>query len=95
MSQISIKSYVAALGYALIVGVPAINGLYTAMYPMLMYAIFGTSRHNSIGALAVICIISSKVVQTSRSSFSDISPIDVARTLAFFAGIFQVCSRIA
>ncbi|XP_022686342.1 prestin-like isoform X2 [Varroa jacobsoni] len=78
------------LGYALIVGVPAINGLYTAMYPMLMYAIFGTSRHNSIGALAVICIISSKVVQTSRSSFSDISPIDVARTLAFFAGIFQL-----
>ena len=63
-----IDSYFAAFGYALIVGVPAVNGLYTAMFPMMMYILLGTSRHNSIGAFAVVCIMTSQVVIKTRAT---------------------------
>ncbi|KAH9380177.1 hypothetical protein HPB48_019638 [Haemaphysalis longicornis] len=35
-------------GYSLLAGVSPIYGLYTSLFPMIMYAIFGSSRHASI-----------------------------------------------
>jgi solute carrier family 26 protein len=37
------------MAYALVAGMPAINGLYMAFYPVLVYIVFCTSRHNSMG----------------------------------------------
>lgn len=39
------------MGYALLANVDAIYGIYTAFFPVLIYCIFGTSRHNSMGKL--------------------------------------------
>ncbi|XP_003742720.1 sulfate transporter [Galendromus occidentalis] len=81
------------LGYSLLVGVNPINGLYTAIFPMLMYSIFGTSRHNSIGAFAVVCVMTSGVVQRASKEFDrdgDEYAVTVVTTLAFFVGIFQL-----
>ena len=38
-----------SMAYALMAGVPAINGLYLAFFAVLLYVFFGTSRHISTG----------------------------------------------
>ena len=42
------------MGYALIAHVNPVFGLYTAFFPAMMYTIFGTSRHSSVGPVAVV-----------------------------------------
>ncbi len=46
-----------AMAYALIAGLPAIYGLYAAILPMLVYAVFGTSRHLTMGPAALIALL--------------------------------------
>jgi SulP family sulfate permease len=38
------------LGYAKIAGMPVVTGLYTLLFPMAVFAIFGSSRHLVVGA---------------------------------------------
>lgn len=37
------------MGYALLGNLPPVVGIYMAFFPVLLYVIFGTSRHNSMG----------------------------------------------
>lgn len=37
------------MGYALLANLPPVTGIYMAFFPVLLYVIFGTSRHNSMG----------------------------------------------
>ncbi|CAB3367199.1 Hypothetical predicted protein [Cloeon dipterum] len=45
------------LGYALLAGVPAVTGIYMALFPNIAYFFLGTSRHNSMGTFAVITLL--------------------------------------
>lgn len=56
------------MGYALLGNVPPIAGIYMAFFPVLVYVIFGTSRHNSMGTFAVISIMVGKVVQSRATA---------------------------
>ncbi|XP_055599343.1 solute carrier family 26 member 10-like [Uranotaenia lowii] len=55
------------MGYALLASVPPIVGIYMAFFPVLVYFILGTSRHNSMGTFAVISIMVGKVVLSYSS----------------------------
>lgn len=45
------------MAYAELAGVPAIYGLYTALFPVLIYAFLGSSRHLSIGPVAISSLL--------------------------------------
>ena len=77
------------MAYALIAGLPPIYGLYAALIPQIVYAIFGTSRQLSVGPVA----IDSLIVASGLGIISILSPeqyILMAISLAFIVGSFQI-----
>lgn len=56
------------MAYGLLAGVSPSSGLYMAFFPTLVYFVFGTSRHISVGTLSVISLMTLKVVQTYSTS---------------------------
>ncbi|UJR26995.1 hypothetical protein I4U23_008302 [Adineta vaga] len=59
---IAIMQIPQGMAYALLARLPAIIGLYVSFFPALIYALFGTSRHLSMGAIAVISLMTGNVV---------------------------------
>lgn len=45
------------MAYAMIAGLPPVYGLYTAIFPSILYTFFGSSRHVSVGPVAMDSLI--------------------------------------
>ena len=76
------------IAYALIAGLPPIYGLYCALVPQVMYAIFGSSRQVAIGPVAMDSLIVATGVSTLALAGSD-SYISIAILLALLVGLIQ------
>ncbi len=77
------------IAYAMIAGLPPIYGLYTAMIPPIIYAIFGTSRQLAVGPVAM----DSLIVATGVATLADIGTehfVEFAILLAFMMGALQI-----
>ena len=77
------------IAYAMIAGLPPIYGLYTAMIPQIIYAIFGTSRQLAGGPVAM----DSLIVVSGVATLAEIGTehfIEFAILLAFIMGVLQV-----
>lgn len=77
------------IAYALIAGLPPIYGLYCALMPQIMYAIFGSSRQVAIGPVAMDSLIVATGVSTLALVGSE-SYIAIAILLAFIVGVIQL-----
>ncbi|XP_018303397.1 solute carrier family 26 member 6 isoform X1 [Mycetomoellerius zeteki] len=55
------------MAYAILGNVPPIIGIYMAFFPVLVYFFLGTSRHNSMGTFALVCMMTGKVITTYSS----------------------------
>ncbi|XP_062346777.1 chloride anion exchanger [Cinclus cinclus] len=90
------------LAFALLVNVPPSYGLYAAFFPVLVYFIFGTSRHISVGPFPVLSLMVGGVVtrlvpddSTGIGNSANTSAIDdervmVAASVTFLSGVFQL-----
>jgi SulP family sulfate permease len=76
------------IAYALIAGLPPIYGLYCALVPQVIYAIFGSSRQVAIGPVAMDSLIVATGVSTLALAGSD-SYIAIAILLALIVGAIQ------
>ncbi len=77
------------MAYGLLAGVPPIYGLYAGIAPLLLYAFFGSSRHLSVGPVALVSLLIlagvSKFAKPGSMEF-----IQLAVTTAFIAGVIQL-----
>ncbi|KFB34784.1 Slc26a5 [Anopheles sinensis] len=82
------------IGYALLANVPPVVGIYMAFFPVLIYFLFGTSRHNSMGTFAVVSIMVGKTVLAYTGTSEDGEPprtaLEVATAVGFVVGITQL-----
>ena len=77
------------MAYGMLAGLPPIYGLYASLVPMILYALFGTSRHLVIGPAAMVSLLVaagvSELAEPNSAEF-----IRLAITLAFAVGIVQL-----
>lgn len=78
-----------SLAYALLAGLPPEAGIYASIVPIILYAIFGTSRALAVGPVAVVSLLTAsaigEVAQQGTAGYAV-----AALTLAFLSGVFLV-----
>ncbi len=82
-----------SMAYAMLAGLPAQIGLYTAVLPLILYAIFGSSRVLGVGPVAIVSLM----VATTLESMN-LTPeqyLGHAMVLALLSGIMLVAAGIA
>lgn len=78
-----------SLAYALLAGLPPETGIYASIAPIVLYAIFGTSRALAVGPVAVVSLLTASAIgQVAEQGTAGYAV--AALTLAFLSGGFLV-----
>jgi len=81
------------MGYTKIAGMPVVTGLYTILIPIVIYALFGSSRHMVVGAdSATAAIMASGLAGMAVPASTDY--ITYAAILTFMAAVMLILARI-
>ncbi|WP_152010314.1 sulfate permease [Hoeflea sp. EC-HK425] len=78
-----------SLAYALLAGLPAETGIYASIAPIVLYAIFGTSRALAVGPVAVVSLMTAAAIGNIAEPGSP-ELLLAAVTLAFLSGAFLI-----
>ncbi len=76
-----------AMAYALLAGLPPEMGLYASIMPLIVYAIFGTSRSLGVGPVAIVSLMVSSTLMPMAAPRSP-EYIGYALMLSFLSGVF-------
>ena len=75
-----------SLAYALLAGLPAIVGLYASILPLLLYALFGSSRTLAVGPVAILALMTAAALSgIAERGTSDY--VEAALILALLSGM--------
>ena len=83
-----------AMAYAMLAGLPPVYGLYASLIPLVLYAIFGTSKHLAVGTQAIDMIIVAAGVGVLAPALSE-PYINIVLALTLSVGILQVLMALA
>ena len=82
-----------AMAYATIAGLPVEVGLYTALVPMLAYALVGSSRALSVSTTSTLAALTGAAVGTVAGGDAD-RAIEAATTLAMLTGVLLLAASV-
>jgi len=78
-----------AMAYALLAGLPPEIGLYAATIPVIIYALFGSSRQLAVGPVAIVSLLTASalapLVEEGTSGY-----VSAAALLALMVGIVHL-----
>lgn len=83
-----------AIAYAFLAGLPAEAGLYASLVPMVIYAIFGSSKHLVVGPVAITALMVAAAVGEYAPRY-DVTYLGVTTVLCLQAGIFLWLLRLS
>ncbi|TVQ94165.1 MAG: SulP family inorganic anion transporter, partial [Chromatiaceae bacterium] len=83
-----------AMAYATIAGLPVEVGLYTAIVPMVIYAILGTSRPLSVSTTTTLAILTGTQLALVVPNGDPAALLTAATTLAGLVGIMLILAAV-
>jgi SulP family sulfate permease len=83
-----------AMAYATIAGLPVEVGLYTAFLPMLVYAVFGTSRVLSVSTTTTLAILTGAELAEAVPNGDPAALLRASATLALLVGTILIVARV-
>ena len=83
-----------ALAYATIAQLPVEAGLFTAIVPMVVYAVLGTSRVLSVSTTTPIAILCASAIGEAMRATPGLDALTAAATLSFLVGVMLVAARV-
>ena len=82
-----------AVAYAELAGFHPVTGLYACILPMLVYALFGTSRQLVVGPDAATCALLAAAVAPLAAG-DEALYLSLSLTLTFFTGLFCIAAGL-
>src|SRR5690554_2830389 len=77
------------MAYAMLAGLEPIHGLYAATVPLVLYAVFGSSRHLAVGPDALVSLLTAAGVGVLVSSGSP-EYLQYALTMTLMVGLIRL-----
>ena len=83
-----------AIAYAFLAGLPAQAGLYASLVPMVVYAVFGSSRQLVVGPVAIAALMVAATVGEFAPAYSD-QYLAISTVLSLQVGLLLLLLRLA
>ena len=84
-----------SMAYATLAGLPAVTGLYASLLPIAAYALFSSSKHLSVGPMAVVSLLVASGISAAGISPETSQYSYFALLLAFTSGVLQLMLGLA
>lgn len=82
------------MGYAKIIGTPVVTGLYTLFLPVIVFAIFGSSRHLVVSADSATAAMVAAFLGAHAITGSNPGYLALTSLIAIASGVFLMLARI-
>src|SRR3954470_9026158 len=75
-----------AMAYATVAGLPVQVGLYTSLFPLIIYAVLGTSRALSVSTTTTIAILTAAEIEAVVPNANLVTLMSATATLGLLVG---------